>query len=154
VVKIVGRALATSTFGTARRGGPPSVGPEDVKRLKDLERENATLKRFLAEAELKRVALREQGVQRALRPLRPSDPGWATAPRTIRNRGFGPRITTPVQKAGQSIMRQFNAFGARTGFECPSAGGARATAASPPGRSRTDLYSVTRLGAAGASRCA
>jgi hypothetical protein len=30
-----------------------------IKRLKDLERENATLKRFLADVELKKVALTE-----------------------------------------------------------------------------------------------
>jgi transposase-like protein len=33
--------------------------PDDVKRLKDLERENAMLKRLLAEAELEKAALRE-----------------------------------------------------------------------------------------------
>jgi putative transposase len=32
---------------------------EDPKRLKDLERENAALKRLLADAELEKVALRE-----------------------------------------------------------------------------------------------
>ena len=32
---------------------------DDAKRLKDLERENATLKRLLAEAELEKAALRE-----------------------------------------------------------------------------------------------
>src|SRR6201991_734765 len=32
---------------------------EDAKRLKDLERENASLKRLLAEAELKKSALKE-----------------------------------------------------------------------------------------------
>ena len=32
---------------------------EDAKRLKDLERENATLKRLLADAELEKDALRE-----------------------------------------------------------------------------------------------
>ena len=32
---------------------------EDAKRLKDLERENATLKRLLAEAELEKSALKE-----------------------------------------------------------------------------------------------
>lgn len=31
----------------------------DVKRLKDLEQENATLKRLVAEAELEKAALRE-----------------------------------------------------------------------------------------------
>ncbi len=31
----------------------------DAKRLKDLERENATLKRLLADAELEKAALRE-----------------------------------------------------------------------------------------------
>ena len=32
---------------------------EDAKRLKELERENATLKRLLADAELEKVALNE-----------------------------------------------------------------------------------------------
>ena len=32
---------------------------EDAKRLKELERENATLKRLLAEAELEKAALKE-----------------------------------------------------------------------------------------------
>ncbi|GAA2522929.1 hypothetical protein GCM10010201_21410 [Pilimelia columellifera subsp. columellifera] len=32
---------------------------DDAKRLKDLERENSTLKRLLAEAELEKAALRE-----------------------------------------------------------------------------------------------
>jgi putative transposase len=32
---------------------------EDVKRLKDLERENSTLKRLLADAELEKAALKE-----------------------------------------------------------------------------------------------
>jgi hypothetical protein len=59
VVKIVGAAFATSSFGTPRGAGCHSVRREDVKRLKDLERENATLKRFLADAELEKVALKE-----------------------------------------------------------------------------------------------
>jgi putative transposase len=33
--------------------------PDDAKRLKGLERENATLKRLLADAELEKVALKE-----------------------------------------------------------------------------------------------
>lgn len=32
---------------------------EDAKRLKDLERENSTLKRLLADAELEKAALKE-----------------------------------------------------------------------------------------------
>jgi len=32
---------------------------EDAKKLKDLERENATLKRLLADAELEKAALKE-----------------------------------------------------------------------------------------------
>jgi len=55
-----------------------------IKRLKDLERENATPKRILADAELKKIALTE--------------------------------IATPAQKAGQSITRKCNAFGANKGF--------------------------------------
>ena len=46
-------------FRYAARGRLPSVRREDVKRLTDLVRENATLKRFLADAELQRVALKE-----------------------------------------------------------------------------------------------
>ena len=34
---------------------------EDAKRLKDLERENATLKRLLVDAELEKAALRMSG---------------------------------------------------------------------------------------------
>jgi hypothetical protein len=44
---------------------------------------------------------------------------------------FGPRITTPAQKAGQSITRKCNAFGANKGFECHNAAGTMATAAPP-----------------------
>jgi putative transposase len=33
--------------------------PDDAKRLEGLERENATLKRLLADAELEKVALKE-----------------------------------------------------------------------------------------------
>ncbi len=35
------------------------MNADDAKRLKDLERENATLKRLLADAELEKAALRE-----------------------------------------------------------------------------------------------
>ena len=35
------------------------VEAEDAKRLKDLERENTTLKRLLADAELEKAALKE-----------------------------------------------------------------------------------------------
>jgi putative transposase len=35
------------------------MNADDAKRLKDLERENATLKRLLADAELEKVALKE-----------------------------------------------------------------------------------------------
>jgi putative transposase len=35
------------------------MNADDAKRLKELERENATLKRLLAEAELEKVALKE-----------------------------------------------------------------------------------------------
>jgi putative transposase len=35
------------------------LNADDAKRLKDLERENATLKRLLADAELEKAALRE-----------------------------------------------------------------------------------------------
>jgi hypothetical protein len=58
-VKIVGRAFATSTFGTPRGARRYSVRRDGVKRLTDLERENVTLMRFLADAELQRVALKE-----------------------------------------------------------------------------------------------
>ena len=62
--------------GQGHRGGVPRTGlseatyhrwrnqfdglkAEEAKRLKDLERENATLKRLLADAELEKVALKE-----------------------------------------------------------------------------------------------
>jgi putative transposase len=35
------------------------MNADDAKRLKDLERENATLKRLLADAELEKAALKE-----------------------------------------------------------------------------------------------
>jgi putative transposase len=35
------------------------VAADDAKRLKELERENATLKRLLADAELHKAALKE-----------------------------------------------------------------------------------------------
>jgi len=35
------------------------INADDAKRLKDLERENATLKRLLADAELEKAALKE-----------------------------------------------------------------------------------------------
>jgi putative transposase len=35
------------------------MNADDAKRLKDLERENVTLKRLLADAELEKAALRE-----------------------------------------------------------------------------------------------
>jgi hypothetical protein len=151
VLKIAG---ATSTFGTPRGAGRHSVRREDVKRLKDRERQNATRKRFLADAELERVTRSTCWGSASSSPAGSLRAWRRHYAKDHLRRGFGPRITTPAQKAGQSIMRQFNAFGARAGIECPSAAGARASAASPPGRSRTDPYSVTPLRAAGASRCA
>jgi len=41
---------------------------EDAKRLKELERENATLKRLLADAELEKVALKEIAKGETSRP--------------------------------------------------------------------------------------
>ena len=43
---------------------------DDAKRLKDLERENATLKRLLAEAELEKAALKEIARGKLLSPER------------------------------------------------------------------------------------
>jgi hypothetical protein len=73
------------------------------------------------------------GGQRAVRLLRYRATSSRPTPRachgyppdpdaTLRSwlRHFGPRITTPVQKAGQSITRKCNAFGANKGFECHS----------------------------------
>jgi putative transposase len=48
---------------------------DDAKRLKDLERENATLKRLLAEAELEKAALKEIA-------LETSEPGPASGRRS------------------------------------------------------------------------
>ena len=44
------------TAGATRSGG---LKADDAKRLEDLERENATLKRLLADAELEKAALKE-----------------------------------------------------------------------------------------------
>jgi hypothetical protein len=46
----------------------------------------------------------------------------ATTPRTIPDAGCGPRITTHTRKAGQSITRKYNAFGAKEGSGRHSAG--------------------------------
>ena len=43
---------------------------DDAKRLKDLERENATLKRLLADAELEKAALKEIASGKLLSPAR------------------------------------------------------------------------------------
>jgi hypothetical protein len=45
-----------TTGGVTSSGG---LKADDAKRLKDLERENATLKRLVAEAELEKAALKE-----------------------------------------------------------------------------------------------
>jgi hypothetical protein len=87
------RPFATSTFGTPYGVGCHSVRREYVKR-----REIATLKAFLADAQAESHAL---AVLAAPLLQGPSATG-------------GPqRITTQAQTAGQSIMRQFNVFGAK-----------------------------------------
>jgi hypothetical protein len=50
------RSLSRPTTGRNQFGG---LKADDAKRLKDLERENATLKRLLAAAELRKAALKE-----------------------------------------------------------------------------------------------
>jgi hypothetical protein len=47
---------------------------DDVKRLKDLERENSTLKRLLADAELEKAALKEIARPRGGRRHYPATP--------------------------------------------------------------------------------
>ena len=61
VVDQAGRGDLTRDDGDRTRLGIQFGGlkAEDAKRLKDLERENATLKRLLADAELEKDALRE-----------------------------------------------------------------------------------------------
>jgi hypothetical protein len=54
---------------------------DDGKRLKDLERENATLKRLLADAAL-------------------CGPGYGRGPRIIRGVGSATPTTTPAARAG------------------------------------------------------
>lgn len=61
----------------------------------------------------------------------PCEPGFASMPRTTHDVGSDLRITTPVLKAGQSITKRCNAFGAKNGFEYRSAAAANATAAPP-----------------------
>ena len=58
------RRSAGSCRSASRRitGGATSTAasrPDDAKRLKELEKQNATLKRLLAEAELEKAALKE-----------------------------------------------------------------------------------------------
>jgi putative transposase len=62
--KIMATRKRHSPEQIVRRGGVPraqfgGLKAEDAKRLKELERENATLKRLLADAELEKVALKE-----------------------------------------------------------------------------------------------
>jgi putative transposase len=66
-------------------------------------------------------------------------PGFAPTPRTTRGEGSGPPITTPAPKAGQSITRRSNAFGARKGYACRSVGPANASAHPPPEHTRECL---------------
>ena len=72
MAKIVGAGFRRKHFRYAAWAGCHSVRREDVKRLKDLERENATLKRFLADAELDPTVR-----------MRPCSPCCATTRRTI-----------------------------------------------------------------------
>ena len=51
-----GSASRRATGGANQFGG---LKADDAKRLKDLERENGTLKKLLAEAELEKAALKE-----------------------------------------------------------------------------------------------
>ena len=163
------RAFATSTFGTPHGVGCHSVGRDDVKRLRDLERENATPEWLLADAVV--------GERRAR-----GDREWNLQARAP---GGQPFVTcSACSEAGQSIRRECNAFGAKKGFECHSAADRKITAAgavlscrdgcvesinsriatsavdrftgagTATGRRRTDPYSVTRLRAAWASRSA
>jgi hypothetical protein len=59
VRKIVGAGFRHECFRYPARGRLPFGPGEDVKRLNDLERKNVTLKRFLADVELEKVALKE-----------------------------------------------------------------------------------------------
>jgi transposase-like protein len=65
---------------------------EDAKRLKDLERENATLKRLLADAELEKAALKEiaKGTSKPGTPAdcRAPTPANAGGQRTVRLPGY------------------------------------------------------------------
>src|ERR1700753_3611216 len=76
---------------------------EDAKRLKELERENSTLKRLLADAELEKPTR-----------MRRCGPGCAPTPVTTRAAGSGRPTMTRAARVGSSITRRFNAFGART----------------------------------------
>jgi hypothetical protein len=78
---MVGRGFRHKYFRYIGGAGCHSVRPEDVKRLNDLERENATLKRILADAELT-PPIR---IRRCCR-------GCAATPRTIRD-GVSDRVS-------------------------------------------------------------
>lgn len=51
---------------------------DDAKRLKELEKQNGTLKRLLAEAELEKAALKELGSRETSRPGQA--PRWRCSP--------------------------------------------------------------------------
>jgi len=53
------------------------MNANDAKRLKDLERENATLKRLLADAELEKAAVHRAPA--SARPLSTGLSGWRLA---------------------------------------------------------------------------
>jgi putative transposase len=151
---------------------------EDTERLKDLERENATLKRLLADAEPEKDAAAGDREGKLLRPERRraavrhlqrvlgvserfacrvtrqhratqrhepdsatrDDPdaalgsGCVPTPRIIPAAGSGPPTTTPGLKAGPSITRRSNAFGATKDYEYRSGGDENATAPPRPRR--------------------
>jgi hypothetical protein len=91
------RARATITFGYVAQSACRVIGHSWATQRCELSRPP-----WIDRAAMLRSRLRHQG------------------PSTT---GVGPRITTPAQKAGQSITIDHNAFGVTKGFTCHSATG-------------------------------
>jgi hypothetical protein len=124
--QIVRKLMAADhLLAEGHRGGLPRIGlseatyhrwrnqfgelkAEDAKRLKDLERENATLKRLLADAELEKDALGESpreisrpGTPAGSRSSPPACAGGQRAVRLPRHRA-APRHPTPRTRLGDA----------------------------------------------------
>src|SRR6202000_1825688 len=115
------RAVCSAARWPRRQLRNPTWSWRRIKRLKALERENATLKRLLADGDLERLHEKRRRMENQAATQRDE-------PVTIRMRRCRPRGATSArhitlaQKTRQSITRKCNAFGANKGFERHGAG--------------------------------